>query len=74
MLGIVVAEERPDLEEAKNQLIISNAKMKQEIKEIEDKILHRSGPNLFKNATVRKKVYRNIYFKNILIFTLYKKF
>lgn len=41
MLGIVVAEERPDLEEAKNQLIISNAKMKQELKEIEDKILER---------------------------------
>ena len=29
LLGIVVAEERPDLEEAKNVLIISNAKMKQ---------------------------------------------
>lgn len=41
LLGIVVAEERPDLEEAKNQLIISNAKMKSELKEIEDKILHR---------------------------------
>ena len=41
LLGIVVAEERPDLEEAKNQLIVSNAKMKQELKEIEDKILHR---------------------------------
>ncbi|CAH8652543.1 unnamed protein product [Schistosoma rodhaini] len=41
LLGIVVAEERPDLEEAKNQLIISNAKMKQELKEIEDKILER---------------------------------
>ena len=36
-----MAEERPDLEEAKNQLIISNAKMKQELKEIEDKILHK---------------------------------
>lgn len=36
-----MAEERPDLEEAKNQLIISNAKMKSELKEIEDKILHR---------------------------------
>ena len=34
LLGIVVAEERPDLEEAKNQLIISNAKMKQELKVI----------------------------------------
>ncbi|KAK2152282.1 hypothetical protein LSH36_335g03002 [Paralvinella palmiformis] len=41
LLGIAVAEERPDLEEAKNQLIISNAKMKQELKEIEDKILHK---------------------------------
>ncbi|KAL5009676.1 hypothetical protein ScPMuIL_011981 [Solemya velum] len=41
MLGIVVAEERPDLEEAKNQLIVSNAKMKQELKEIEDRILYR---------------------------------
>jgi dynein heavy chain len=37
----VVAEERPDLEEAKNQLIVSNAKMKQELKEIEDRILYR---------------------------------
>lgn len=41
MLAIVVAEERPDLEEAKNQLIVSNAKMKQELKEIEDRILYR---------------------------------
>lgn len=41
MLGQVVAEERPDLEEAKNQLIISNARMKQELKEIEDEILFR---------------------------------
>ena len=29
LLGIVVAEERPDLEEQKNQLIVSNARMKQ---------------------------------------------
>ena len=41
LLGIVVAEERPDLEEAKNQLIVSNAKMKSELKEIEDKILQK---------------------------------
>ncbi|XP_077969677.1 dynein axonemal heavy chain 1-like isoform X2 [Styela clava] len=41
LLGRVVAEERPDLEEAKNQLIITNAKMKQELKEIEDQILYR---------------------------------
>ena len=36
-----MAEERPDLEEAKNQLIINNAKMKSDLKEIEDKILFR---------------------------------
>ncbi|CAH8511378.1 unnamed protein product [Dicrocoelium dendriticum] len=41
LLGIVVAEERPDLEEMKNQLIVGNAKMKQELKEIEDRILER---------------------------------
>ncbi|KAG8128294.1 hypothetical protein E2320_015160, partial [Naja naja] len=41
LLGQVVAEERPDLEEAKNQLIVSNAKMQQELKEIEDQILYR---------------------------------
>lgn len=41
LLGLVVAEERPDLEEAKGQLIVSNAKMKQELKEIEDRILER---------------------------------
>ncbi|KAJ8259834.1 hypothetical protein GJAV_G00174010 [Gymnothorax javanicus] len=41
LLGCVVAEERPDLEEAKNQLIVSSARMKQELKEIEDQILFR---------------------------------
>ncbi|KAI3382032.1 hypothetical protein SNEBB_005932 [Seison nebaliae] len=41
MLGKVVAEERPDLEEAKNQLIVSNAKMKNDLKNIEDTILER---------------------------------
>ncbi|XP_053577059.1 dynein axonemal heavy chain 1 [Bombina bombina] len=41
LLGQVVAEERPDLEEAKNQLILSSAKMRQELKEIEDQILLR---------------------------------
>ena len=41
LLGYVVAEERPDLEEAKNQLIIQGAKMKEDLKEIEDQILFR---------------------------------
>jgi len=41
LLGRVVAQERPDLEEAKNQLIVQNASMKKELKEIEDEILQR---------------------------------
>lgn len=41
MLGCVVAEERPDLEEAKNQLIVSNSIMRNELKELEDTILTR---------------------------------
>ncbi|KAM3174254.1 hypothetical protein ACTXT7_010920 [Hymenolepis weldensis] len=41
LLSLVVAEERPDLEDAKGQLIVSNAKMKQELKEIEDHILEK---------------------------------
>ncbi|MEE6511728.1 hypothetical protein FKM82_018461 [Ascaphus truei] len=41
LLGQVVAQDRPDLEEAKNQLILSNAKMRQELKDIEDQILMR---------------------------------
>ncbi|KAJ3159379.1 Dynein heavy chain 1, axonemal [Geranomyces michiganensis] len=40
LLAIVVANERPDLEEAKNQLTVNNAQMKRELKDIEDKILY----------------------------------
>jgi dynein heavy chain len=40
MLGIVVAQERPDLEEAKNRLIVQGAANKRQLKEIEDQILH----------------------------------
>jgi dynein heavy chain len=40
LLAIVVANERPDLEDAKNQLVLNNAAMKKELKEIEDKILY----------------------------------
>merc|ERR1712232_1333800 len=39
MLGIVVAKERPDLEEQKNELVVQNAKMNKTLKEIEDEIL-----------------------------------
>jgi dynein heavy chain len=40
MLGIVVIKERPELEEQKNQLVVQNAKMNKQLKEIEDEILH----------------------------------
>ena len=39
LLGTVVTQERPDLENMKNALVVSNAKMKKELKDIEDKIL-----------------------------------
>uniref|UniRef100_A0A671K2C3 Dynein heavy chain ATP-binding dynein motor region domain-containing protein n=1 Tax=Sinocyclocheilus anshuiensis TaxID=1608454 RepID=A0A671K2C3_9TELE len=39
LLGIVVARERPDLEEEKQALIIQGAENKRQLKEIEDKIL-----------------------------------
>ncbi|CAD7943415.1 unnamed protein product [Amoebophrya sp. A25] len=40
MLGIVVAKERADLQEAKEMLVTQNAKMNKQLKEIEDEILH----------------------------------
>ena len=39
LLGLVVSEERPDLSEAKNNLVVQNAAMKKQMKEIEDTIL-----------------------------------
>eukprot|EP00955_Chlamydomonas_euryale_P019303 205784-Chlamydomonas_euryale.AAC.1 len=39
LLGIVVAKERPDLEEEKNKLIVTGAENKRKLKEIEDEIL-----------------------------------
>lgn len=39
LLGTTVAHERPDLANMKNQLVLSNARMKKELKDIEDKIL-----------------------------------
>ena len=39
MLQLTVAKERPDLEQAKNELIVSNAKMKADLKGLEDLIL-----------------------------------
>ena len=39
LLGIVVAKERPELEEKKNKLILESAENKRRLKEIEDQIL-----------------------------------
>lgn len=39
LLGIVVAKEKPDLEEKKNVMIVESANNKKMLKEIEDKIL-----------------------------------
>ncbi|MBH0219700.1 hypothetical protein GH793_16090, partial [Listeria monocytogenes] len=39
LLGIVVAKERPELEEERNALILQSAANKKQLKEIEDNIL-----------------------------------
>uniref|UniRef100_A0A1B6D8V0 Dynein heavy chain coiled coil stalk domain-containing protein n=1 Tax=Clastoptera arizonana TaxID=38151 RepID=A0A1B6D8V0_9HEMI len=41
LLGLVVMEERPDLEEMRSILVVSSAQMKAELKDIEDRILLR---------------------------------
>ena len=40
LLGVVVAEERPDLEEQHQELVIESAENKRKLTEIENKILH----------------------------------
>lgn len=40
LLGIVVSNERKDLEEEKNHLVQMNAQMKAQLQELEDRILH----------------------------------
>ncbi|XP_021267492.1 dynein heavy chain 3, axonemal isoform X1 [Numida meleagris] len=54
LLGIVVAEEKPELEEKKNKLIIESAANKKQLKEIEDKILEvlsKSEGNILEDET-----------------------
>lgn len=41
MLSLVAIQERPDLEQARNLLIESNAEMRKELQQIEDRILYR---------------------------------
>jgi dynein heavy chain len=40
LLGVVVVEEMPEMEEKKNSLVISNARMRKELQELEDLILY----------------------------------
>ena len=40
LLSIVAAQERPDLEQAKNKRVLKSAANKRQLKEIEDQILH----------------------------------
>ncbi|NXF75625.1 DYH7 protein, partial [Sclerurus mexicanus] len=54
LLGIVVAEERPDLEEERNALIVQSAANKKNLKEIEKKILetlHSSEGDILEDET-----------------------
>ncbi|POI28340.1 hypothetical protein CIB84_007910, partial [Bambusicola thoracicus] len=54
LLGIVAAEEKPQLEEKKNKLIIESATNKKQLKEIEDKILEvlsKSEGNILEDET-----------------------
>ena len=54
LLGIVVAKEKPELEEEKSQLILLSAENKRRLKEIEDKILEilsTSEGNILENET-----------------------
>jgi dynein heavy chain len=57
LLGIVVARERPELEEEKNALIIQSADNKRQLKDIEDKILEvlsTSEGNILEDETAIK--------------------
>jgi len=40
LLGVIVVEELPVMEEKKNSLVVANARMKKQLQEIEDKILY----------------------------------
>lgn len=40
MLSLITIQEHPDLEQKRNEIIVSCAEMKQSLQKIEDKILH----------------------------------
>jgi dynein heavy chain len=59
LLGVVVAKERPDLETAKNDLVMRSAGNKRRLKEIEDKILQvlsSSRGNILEDETAIKAI------------------
>lgn len=41
MLSLITIQERPDLEQERNTLIVSSAEMKRDLEAIEEKILHK---------------------------------
>ena len=54
LLGIVVAKERPDLEEEKGRLVMESAANKKKLKEVEDQILEvlsSSGGSILEDAS-----------------------
>ncbi|GLC60993.1 hypothetical protein PLESTB_001703700 [Pleodorina starrii] len=54
LLGVVVAQERPDLEEQRQQLVVESAENKKKLAEIEDRILQvlsSSQGNILEDAT-----------------------
>lgn len=58
LLGIVVAREKPELEEQKNSLLLQGAENKKQLKAIEDKILEllTSGTNILEDETAVKVI------------------
>jgi dynein heavy chain len=54
LVGVVVQQERPDLEAKRQELVVSSANNKRKLKEIEDRILHTlssSQGNILEDAT-----------------------
>nr|AML30860.1 axonemal inner arm dynein heavy chain 4 [Marsilea vestita] len=57
LLGVVVARERPDLEQQKNELVVQSAENKRRLKELEDQILQvlsTSEGNILEDETAVK--------------------
>jgi len=57
LLGVVVAQERPDLEQQKNEMVVQGAENKRKLKELEDQILEvlsNSEGNILEDETAIK--------------------